>query len=166
MEEKGNFNENRLMQNYIVQKNEVIRSDSVKIKISFHILKCWIDIPRRQILKDFARIGICVATRHVICHYDVFVLFAFCCCFFFFFCFSFLDSFFSLVLFLSLCCCVFVSSTSCWDKEHFFKYLTFSMFVRYIVPSSINSTRLPFNATHQPVTFTSWGQMGFKRKLR
>lgn len=112
----------------------------------------------------FARIGICVATRHVICHYDVFVLFAFCCCFFFCFVFHFLLRFFSLVLFLSLCCCVFVSSTSCWDKEHFFKYLTFSMFVRYIVPSSINSARLPFNATHQPVTFTSWGQMKIQKE--
>lgn len=102
----------------------------------------------------FARIGICVATRHVICHYDVFVLFAFCCCFFLF-CFSFLASFFfpCFVLITVLLC--FSFKHELLDKEHFFKYLTFSMFVRYIVPSSINSTRLPFNATHQPVTFTS-----------
>lgn len=98
MEEKGNFNENRLMQNYIVQKNEVIRSDSVKIKIS--ITEMLNRYPSKTDFEGslafcFARIGICVATRHVICHYDVFVLFAFCCCFFFIV-FHFLIRFFPL----------------------------------------------------------------------
>lgn len=83
----------------------------------------------------------------------------------FFFVFVFLLFFFSCYFWLRIFLfsyhgVVLVSSTSYWDEEHFFKYLTVlhvcKMYCDFLSKQ---------HKTHQPVTFNSWGQMEIQNEV-